>query len=327
MTYKNCPPVLESYLRYLKTVQNAAPKTIEARYWDIKCFLQFIRFSGEELTEIPMNEIYVENMSTATVAAVTEDDIYDYLDHLTNEQHLSGLTVQRRVGSIRMLYEYIYRHQEELGVVLARSPVPEIKSDSIPTEPCRELTPSEISKVLRSIEGEAAVRDVAIVLLISTTGISIGELVKLRCEDYQEDTMLVAGRKVHLTGACQDALNAYLRDFRDPASEGLHDKTLFISRNYRRRLTARGVQKALQKHFDRAGVKATARDLRHTAVKELLKSARNECERSYIAGYLGYTSIKSLKNFHLPKPADTAPLPHLTENTWLNNIGRTAADE
>lgn len=323
--FKNCPPVLDSYLRYLELVEARAPATVDARYRDIKSFLQFLRSRCEDAPsaeEIAAGDIFVDQMDAAAVAAVTEEDVEDYLDYLVEEMHLKEQTVYRRKqSSLRMFYDYLLRHQQDLDVVIPRNPVPKGKRGECKTdEPCRALTPSEISKLLKAIEGEAAVRDTAIVLLIATTGLSISEVVKLRYADYREEILLVADRKVYLTEACQKAINRYLFEFRDPISDFLKDNTLFVTRTYRRRLTPRGLQKALQKHFDRAGVKATARDLRYTAVLELMKTARNECERSYIAGYLGYTKLKSLDSLPLPKTDPGDALPRMVENTWLGDL-------
>ncbi len=349
MTYKNCPPVLESYLRYLKTVKNNAPKTLDARYWDMKTFFTFLA-QREPNTLQPAKDIdySIENITAATIAAVTEDDIADYLEYLVQDRHMTKLTIQRRkLPSLRQFYDYIFRYQEELGVSISKNPVQEHWEDVIPSEPCRILSPAEISRVLEAIEKHAALntienqihnplvvvnpatRDKAIVLLIVTTGANIGELVKIRCQDYIEDTMIIAGRKVYLTEACQKALDAYIAEFRDPVEAvytDLHDNALFISNNYRRRLTPRGVQKALKKYFDRAEVNATARDLRYTAIAEMLKSARNECELAYIAGRLGYSNVSSVKQLlqqmGLPVPSDTNAMPNLISGTWLDNIGR-----
>lgn len=329
MQFKNCPPVLESYLRYLKVVQDKAPRTVEARYLDIKHFLQYLSVNGDpSLTELQIKALPIQDMKVDTVAAVTEDTVEDYLDYLYGEAHLSEQTVYRRKrSSLRNFFEYLIRHQEDLEIVIGANPVRETRATGSSTEPCRVLKPSEISRVLKAISGEAAVRDVAIVLLICTTGLSLGELVKLKCSDYRENVMLVADRKAYLTENCQKALNIYLRDYRDPASDFIHDNTLFVSLNYRRRLTPRGVQKALQKHFDRAGVQGTARDLRHTAAISLLNAARNACERSFIAGYLGYTNLASINALSLPNPPEDATLAGLVSSTWLEDIGKDPAEE
>lgn len=322
MVYKNCPAVLQSYLRYSEMVQNRSAATVQNRYRDIRKFLVWL-FLQKVSPDIPpgCSEPDISDLPTQLVAAVTEDDIEAYLEYLIHEKKTSQSTIYySKLSSLRSFFDYLSRHQEELGIQLTHNPVPENWNRVPPEQPCRELSPSEISRVLKAIQGEAAVRDTAIVLLIATTGISMRELVKIRCQDYQEDILFVAGRKVRLTQNCQDALQQYLLEFRDPTSDVIHDNALFVSHNYLRRLTPRGVQKALQKHFDRAGVQATARDLRHTAVIALLKTARNECELAYIAGYLGYTSTQALRDLHLPKPTDNTTK-NPVEDTWLSDLG------
>lgn len=321
-TFKNCPPVLRSYLRYLETIKNQKPSTLRDRYLDIKVFLQFLKERSGEQTGPAANEVWVEDIDPAVVAGVTEDDINDYLEYLAQQRHVAEVTIYRRkLPSLRKFYDYLIRHQDELGIQITSNPAPNVPPPSSPAKPCRVLSRSEITRLLRAVSGETAVRDTAIVLLMVTTGLSVSEVAKIRYDDYHQDALFVAGRKIFLTENCQDAINRYISDFRDPLTDFLKDNTLFVTQNYRKRLSARGIQNALQKHFDRAGIDASARDLRYTAVIELLKNARNECERSYIAGRLGYSNPQSLNSLPLPKPEKDDILPSLVGNSWLGELG------
>lgn len=349
MTYKNCPPVLESYLRYLKTVKGNAPKTLDVRYRDVKTFLTYLVHREKDAPLTPRGtDERIKYLTVETIAAVTEADIEDYLDYLAEDLHLTDVTIQqRKLPSLRQFYNYIFRYQEELGVTLLRIPVRQCWEMNVPAKSCRILSPAEISRVLDAIEKyeamnttenhvhtplvivNPAVRDKAIVLLIATTGVSTSELVKIRCRDYIEDTMIIAGRKVHLTEACREALDTYLTEFRDSIEAtyaDFHENALFVSHNYRRRMTDRGIQNALKKHFARAGVTGTARDLRYTAMAEMFKSARNECELAYIAGRFGYnsptTAKQLLQQMGIPSPGEGKEMPDLISGTWLDSIGK-----
>ena len=327
-TYKNCPAALESYLRYLELVENKAASTLDGRCVDIRNFLKFLRSRCEGVPspeEIAAGDIFVANMNAETIAAVTEDDIEDYLEYLMEERRMSQETIYRRkLTALRDFYNYMLRQQVDLGVVMLSNPVPlrTLTGETAPATPCRVLTHSEIDRVLKAVDGSAAVRDVAIIMLIATTGISANEVVKIRYKDYSGDSILVAGRKVHLTQSVQKAIRLYLMEYRDPIEEFLKDNTLFVSRSKLKRLSGRGLRYALQQHFNKAGVDGSAQDLRHTAVMELLKNARNECERAYLAGYLGYTNPSSIARLDLPKFSDDEPVPQLIADTWLNNLGK-----
>ena len=323
MTYKNCPPVLEGYLRYLEIVKNQSRSTILNKLSDIRGLLQFIQ--ARSLPEDPtlkLSGVAVADMRAATVAGITEEDIEDYIEYLASDAKVSPNSIRRRkLVSFRRFFDYLIRHQEDLGIFIAANPVMDGAPGINPENPGRVLSPSEVKRLLNAMDGATAGRDTAIVLLILTTGLSVSQIVKLRCQDYREDILLVDNRKIYLTGACQDALNAYLQTFRDPIDDLIHDNTIFVSDNYFRRLTPRAVQKALEKQFARAGIQATARDLQFTAVTELLKTARNDCERAYIAGYLGYTSMDFLRKHGLQKPSSTASAPvDMVENTWLADL-------
>ena len=321
--FKDCPAVLESFLRYCRLVKNASAKTLEARYTDIYPFLRYLRRLYENIPqEVPVT---LADMDISLVASATEDDVADYMEELGADGKLASSSLYRKASSLKTFYNYLIQNQDELGIHISKNPVGRQPWEGS-LQPVRALSAAEVSKLLKSVQGEAAVRDTAIILLICTTAVSMGELVKIRCKDYQDDAMQVAGRKVYLTEPCRKALDTYLREYRDPAEEWIYDNALFVSQNYRRRLTPRGVQKALQKHFDRAGIDGTARDLRHTAVLQMLLSARNECERSYIAGCLGYSNYKTIKGFNLPD-FDQVDTVKAAENTWLGKIGQFGPDE
>ena len=70
----------------------------------------------------------------------------------------------------------------------------------------------------------------------------------------------------------------------------------------------------------------TARDLRYTAMAEMFKSARNECELAYIAGRFGYnspaTAKQLLQQMGIPYPGEGKEMPDLISGTWLDRIGK-----
>lgn len=328
-TYKNCPPFLESYLRYLELVENRAASTLEGKCHDIRDFLKFLRRREEGVPtpeEIAANDIFVAGISADIVAAVTEDDVEEYLEHLALERHVSQHTIYfRKTVSLRDFYDWMLKQQVDLGVVILTNPVPHYDSRraAAPAKPTRVLTHAELDKVLKAVDGDSAIRDVAMILLVATTGLAATELAKVKHRDYHGDHLVYRGRKIFLTEAAQKALRVYLAEYRDPIEDFLKDNTLFVSRLKKKRLSPRGIQNALQKHFDRAGVEGSARDLRYTAVVELLKNARNECERAHLAGYLGYTDPASISRLPLPKAEDTGEQFHAAlENSWLNDLGK-----
>ena len=328
-TYKNCPPYLESYLRYLELVGNKAATTLDARCHDIRDFLKFLRRREDGVPtpeEIAANDIFVAGLPPEAVAAVTEEDVEEYLEYLTAERKVSQQTIYtRKATSIRGFYDWLIKAQVDLGLTILQNPVPhfDVRSEFSPARPSRVLSHAELDKVLKAVDGDSAIRDVAMILLVATTGLAATELAKVKHRDYHGDYLVYRGRKIFLTEAAQKALRVYLAEYRDPIEDFLKDNTLFVSRLKKKRLSPRGIQNALQKHFDRAGVEGSARDLRYTAVVELLKNARNECERAHLAGYLGYTDPASISRLPLPKAEDTGEQFHAAlENSWLNDLGK-----
>ncbi len=321
MYFENCPPFLSGYLRYLMAVKNRSESTIVSVYREIKEFLLFIKrrstppLSPEEETD------FIQDMAAWTVAELTAEDLDEFVEYLDTTVHNSGPTISKKISGLKGFYDYLIRNQEELGITIGVNPAAGLKGVPYRGSQCRLLSAQEVKAVLRAVNGEAAVRDRAILLLMCTTGLRLNELVKLKHDDYDGDCLMANGRRLTLTEQCKSALDAYLTEFRDEIAQGLHDRTLFISRNYRRRLTPRGIQKALQKHFDAAGVKGTPKDLRFTAATELLSTAKNPHEQAILANYLGYRNPASLKQFALPQSRDNPTLiDGALDKTWLGDL-------
>ena len=97
MTYKNCPPVLEGYLRYLEIVKNQSRSTILNKLSDIRGLLQFIQ--ARSLPEDPtlkLSGVAGADMRAATVAGITEEDIEDYIEYLASDAKVSPNSIRRR---------------------------------------------------------------------------------------------------------------------------------------------------------------------------------------------------------------------------------------
>ena len=305
--YKNCPAVLVGYLRYLDVVKKRSPNTVYSRYLDIKAFLLYLAQQKDDNPELPPGtKPDITGMDTAFIAAVSEAEIDAYFDSLSAAGISDQSIYRRRLGSLRMFYEYLIRNRDELGISIGINPVPVRLSPTQAASPCRRISRAEIDSVLDAIEGESAAREKAIILLVANTGASLHELAiaKYRNYDPKAMTLTVSGRTVTLNAETNRAIQIYISDYRQPIEEYLKDNTLFVSKRCLTRLTDRGIEKAIAKHFERAGIPGRARDLRYTAVLNMMESAKDDTERVLIAHRLGYSSpqILDLINRATKKP-------------------------
>lgn len=321
MIYDNCPVFLTGYLRYLAMVKNQPRSTVNGVYLNLKGFLQFQhnRKMSPPLPDEAIRSVDISNMAVWEVAELGEEDVEDYIDYLDTVAKNSQVTIRHKLVHLRSFWSYLIRNQEELGISISQNPAANIRADNITPTRARTLSATEIQRVLRAMDGETALRDRAMMLVILSTGVQLNQLIRIHCEDVEEDKIKIGSRYVYISEQCQEAIEDYLREFRDPISDGMKDKALFVSRQLRRRLTPRGVQKSLEKHFAAAGINATATDLRFTAAKRLLEQASSRYERTVIAEYLGYKSLKSLEQFQLPPlDKDSTCISSLLQRVWTD---------
>lgn len=309
LLYDNCPVFLTSYLRYLTMVKNQSKGTVNGVYHNLKSFLQFQhnRKLSPPLPDEAIQSVDISNMTVWEVAELGEEDIEDYIDHLETVVKNGQVTIRHKLVHLRSFWSYLIRNQEELGISISQNPAANLRADNIKYTRSRVVTDAEVHRILRAMAGETALRDRAMMLVILSTGAQLSQLTRIHCEDVADGKIKIGQRYVYISEECQEAIDDYLQEYRDPISEGMKDKALFVSQKLRRRLTPRGIQKALEKHFSAAGINATASDLRFTAAKRLLEQAANRYERAVIAEYLGYKSLNSLAQFQLP-PLDNDAL-------------------
>lgn len=308
--FPDCPAFLTAYLRYLELFQDRTKNTVNSAYLTLREFLQYIHYKNKILTRPTTADAHKDmsicNMELREVAAVSRDDINEYLCFLDTVTRNTSGTMRRKLSLIRVFYEYLCDHQVDLGISFGKNPTDKI---AVPTVPIGDrklnLVPQkDLTAILAAIEGENAVRDRAIILLISTTGLTVREVADLNEDSYdpRRNRLITRGfdsRIVALTEGCMEALDNYLQEFRSPLEDEIRDKALFVSLRLRRRITVRCIQKAIAKHVSAAGFEAkgyTAQDLRDTAVVTILNGTPDP-NKSAVMEYLGFRSPKSRYRF------------------------------
>ncbi len=169
------------------------------------------------------------------------------------------------------------------------------------------LPVDEMVDLLRSLpaEGEAGKRDAAILELLYSSGLRVGELVSLRNMDVslEEGTVRVRGkgRKVRVVPAGEKALRAlssYLTERRKGRKgAGEEDWQGALFRNLRGgALSARSVARILDKALTRAGIgrHLSPHGIRHSFATHLLESG---ADLRAIQEMLGHTSLSTTQRY------------------------------
>lgn len=153
------------------------------------------------------------------------------------------------------------------------------------------LKHDEIKRLLRAPNGRTkrGIRDKAVLEVLFSTGLRVGELVNLNKEqiDWQTREISVKGkgghrRVVFLGGNATKALKRYLK--RRPETP----KPLFLVGN--NRMSVRVVQRLVKKYAQQENLVLTPHGLRHTFATNLLSQG---VDIRYIQEFLGHRSLKT----------------------------------
>jgi len=266
------------YLKNIRHTKNLSEKSIKAYACDINIF--FIWCNRENIGE------------------VSSDTILNFIQWRT-EQGIKDTSIKRSIISLKLFFKYIESLQ-----IITENPLCDF-SYAFKTKKClpKVLSKREISKLLSSLSQKVnyensdfqsfiAVRDLAIIELLYSTGIRIGELVSINIEDInlKEHTILINGkgrreRLVYIANkTAMSRLNDWLVQRRKRVSE---NNAVFISK-YGSRLSIYSVEDLFGKYCAKLKIKATPHALRHSFATGLLS---NGADIRIVQELLGHSSI------------------------------------
>jgi tyrosine recombinase XerC len=269
---------VDRFLGYLDGERGCSPQTLRAYAADL---VQFLGFAAPESDFDP--------------AAISTVQMRHYMAQL-RQSGAARTTIARKLASLRSFYRYLMRE----GVV-NDNPAANL------TLPRREkrlpifLDEAEVERLLQApgLADAAGRRDRAILEMLYSTGMRIGELAAVSLEDVDLLGEVVKakgkGKKERLVPLGRPALEA-LRDYLAirPALGGGHSvnrRALFVNKGGGR-LSDRGVRRIFDKHARLAGLgdRACPHTLRHSFATHMLN--RGADLRS-VQELLGHASLAS----------------------------------
>ena len=189
-------------------------------------------------------------------------DVDKYLLHLLEVQEHSHSYVNQSVSAIKFFYNDVFK-RKDIIIDISR-PKKEMKLPEV-------LSQKEIIKLLHEIEN---IKHRAILFLVYSAGLRVGEVVRLKVADIDSDRMLIRisqgkGRKDRYSILSQIALG----ELRTYARKYKPDNWLFPGADTEDFLTERTVQKVFENARDKAGIKknVTVHSLRHSFETHLLE--------------------------------------------------------
>ncbi len=270
--------LIDRFLGYLEGERDCSPQTLRAYSADLIQFVTFIA-GDEDFDPTEVTPIHVRR----------------YLAHLRRGGS-SHTTIARKLASLRSFYRYLVRE----GVV------PDNPAASL-SAPRREqrlpvfLDEDEVAELLDAPEGDGpqARRDRAILEMLYSTGMRIGELAAASLNDLDllGEVVKAKGkgkkeRLVPLGRPAVEALQHYLEARKRIARGGSVDRTaLFLNRDGGR-LSDRGIRRVFEKYARKVGIsgKASPHTLRHSFATHMLN--RGADLRS-VQELLGHASLAS----------------------------------
>jgi integrase/recombinase XerD len=208
---------------------------------------------------------------------------------------LAGSTYSRHIGAVDGFFRWLAKTNQILISPVANRPVIRSKR-RLP----QVLTEDEILKILEScpFNTPAGLRDRAMLELLYSTGIRVGELTAANVEDFimdRRELVIVQGkgRKDRIAPVGEYAARfteSYLKMIR-PWQAQADEKALFVCTRTGKRLSAQTVRSAIGYALDRSGINrpVTPHLFRHSMATHLL---RNGADLRHIQAILGHVSLR-----------------------------------
>lgn len=265
---------LSKFISYLQATKNLSNKTLSAYKSDLR---QFFSYEHD----------------------ILQPDICSYIAHLSSLS-LKDASVRRKIITLKCFYSYLVDTE-----VIARSPFAKLKfrfkqERKLP----KTMTVKDVTKILNyfdSIEFNSLThfgkieytRDAALIDLLISTGIRIGEAAAITLNDIiiSERTLLIhgKGRKQRLIYISSPITWNHIITLLKERKRSNDSNTLFVNR-YGQPISIHGIEYIYKKYLKKANISAhsTPHYLRHTFATNLLA---NGADLRSVQEILGHASV------------------------------------
>lgn len=283
---------LSNFINYLQATKNLSDKTLKAYSSDLNQFFK-----------------YENNILAPNICA--------FISYLSIELKLKDTSVRRKIITLKNYYNYLIDNE-----IIDSSPFRKLKfrfkqEKKLP----KTLTVNEISKILKCFDIDPStlspfsqkeyVRDSALIDLLISTGIRIGEAVAITLDDIikPDHTLLIhgKGRKQRLIYVSSpitwERLKTLIKERKNSGNN-----YLFVNR-YGQPLSIHGIEDIYKKYIKKAQIttKSTPHYLRHTFATNLLANGADLRSVQEILGHASvattqiYTEVTTARKKHVLK--------------------------
>ncbi len=262
---------IERYMRH----QRAEGSTAKTLSWHKVSLAQFAAFVGEEVA-------HVDDLSA--------DDLRAFITHL-QDRGLAQASVATKARSVKAWGKWL-----ALEEYVSRDPFARVRQPRVDDVPKPTFTPEEVDRLLAACRGKSrtGARDLAILLLLFSTGLRASEVAGLRVEDIDWDKGVIVVQRgkggklrvVPLGRKVERVLTRYLDSPQRRTRPGVSH--LFVS-YVGAPLTYDALYQAVKVRGETAGVEVNPHKFRHScAIQYLRNGGRVETLRTM----LGHTSLR-----------------------------------
>jgi integrase/recombinase XerC len=279
--------LIERYMDYLRTERSLSNHTCKA-YWNDLC--QFETF-------LKQNGLALSSDNTLNVGKIDHVMVRTYLGSLYKKIRKSSMA--RKVASIRSFFRFLVREQ-----VVSLNPALLVNTPKQDRTIPAALSVDDAFRLMVA-PGDlstGSVRDKAILEILYSSGLRVGELVGLDVEALDLDLSVVRvmgkGKKeriVPLGSKAVTALKSYMEQRPRLKKDAEEEKALFLNARGGR-LTSRSVARIVEKYARRCGLPGhvSPHCLRHTFATHLLDGG---ADLRGIQELLGHVSLSTTQKY------------------------------
>ena len=266
----------KSFLKTIQTTKNLSDKSISAYRSDLNDLQRYIVSSGDD---------------------ISQSLILEYVQHLSQDRHLKDTTICRKLITLKMFFTYLYEQSYLPENYFKAVSFKFRKEKRLP----KTLSVDDVQAMLNYASKQVgdfpprwkSVRDLALIDLLISTGIRIGEASNISMSDiiHSERTILIhgKGRKQRLIYISCPQTWGNLSQWINARKNISKSDKLFINR-YGEQLSIHGIEHIYNNIKEGAGIieHSTPHYLRHTFATNLLS---NGADLRSVQELLGHASV------------------------------------
>jgi len=246
------------------------------------------------------------------LAAVTDQDVVDWVDHLSRVRHAMPATVNRKLAALSTFYRWAIEAK-----LVTSDPTANINGVEQQAVAPKALSEAALNKILRKAKEGGNLRDHAVLELLAATGLRAAEAASLTLGDLSlgersgwVTVRLGKGRrrrKVPIHLRARKALNTYLEQeqLADPGARTTRTAEPLFRSRAGEPLTAYALWYTVKKYARLAEVEGvTPHTFRHSVATRLVRDP--EVDMVTAATFLGHSRLDTTARYARPSEDDLA---------------------